>query len=65
MSDEPLLRTYMPVGGWRAEGACYACGGTRRWRRADGGLVCDTCHPRPPGWRPAVRLVPARKRGRR
>jgi hypothetical protein len=24
---------------------CYACRSTRFWRRHDGGLVCNTCHP--------------------
>lgn len=29
------------------EGAmpCWNCGGTTRWRRKDGGLVCSVCHP--------------------
>lgn len=26
---------------------CYACGSTKFWRRLDGGLVCNTCHPAP------------------
>jgi hypothetical protein len=26
-------------------GACYRCGGTRRWRSIYGALLCATCHP--------------------
>ena len=27
---------------------CYSCGGTRWWRRKDGGRLCCNCHPEPP-----------------
>jgi hypothetical protein len=45
--SEPQLSSVIPpMSCWRnSSSACYACGGTRRWRSVYGAVVCAQCHP--------------------